>query len=308
LSKLKELKVLSLSGTNIKATNLQLLSGMKKLSHLIVWDLTLSAAELNTLQQRLKTTTIETGFKGDTVLIKLNPPLIENEEQVITSTQPLQLKHYINGVTIRYTTDGTMPDSISSPIYKSDVMLDKKEVIKARAFKAGWIGSDVAEKRFYKAGVAPDSVQLLTASDPQYKGDGALTLHDGKLGSKNFRDGKWLAAHGVPMEVLFYFKNPTSVSSVNISSIVDINSYLMPPQEIEVWGGSNISSLRLLKRLHPVQPSKKAPLYTTGYDMDFQKSTVHVLKLIVKPVSKLPAWHPGKGDKGWFFTDEVFLN
>jgi hypothetical protein len=57
-----------------------------------------------------------------------------------------------------------------------------------------------------------------------------------------------------------------------------------------------------------VQPSKKAPLYTTGYDMDFQKSTVHVLKLIVKPVSKLPAWHPGKGDKGWFFTDEVFLN
>jgi uncharacterized membrane protein len=306
LSKLKELKVLSLSGTNIKATNLQLLSGMKKLTHLIVWDLTLSAAELNTLQQRLKTTTIETGFKGDTVLIKLNPPLIENEEQVITSTQPLQLKHYINGVTIRYTTDGTMPDSISSPIYKSDVMLDKKEVIKARAFKAGWIGSDVAEKRFYKAGVAPDSVQLLTASDPQYKGDGALTLHDGKLGSKNFRDGKWLAAHGVPMEVAFYFKNPTSVSSVNISSIVDINSYLMPPQEIEVWGGSNISSLRLLKRLHPVQPSKKAPLYTTGYDMDFQKSTVHVLKLIVKPVSKLPAWHRAKVIKDGFLQMKYF--
>jgi hypothetical protein len=26
------------------------------------------------------------------------------------------------------------------------------------------------------------------------------------------------------------------------------------------------------------------------------------------PVSKLPAWHPGKGDKGWVFTDEVFVN
>ncbi len=308
LSKLKELKILSLSGTKIKAANLQLLAGMKKLSHLVVWDVTLSTAELNTLQQRLKTTAIETGFRGDTVLIKLNPPLIENEEQVITGTQPLQLKHYINGVTIRYTTDGTIPDSISSPIYKTGVMLDKKEVIKARAFKAGWIGSDVVEKRFYKAGVAPDSVQLLTASDAQYKGDGALTLHDRKLGSKNFRDGKWLASHGVPMEVLFYFKNPTSVSSVNISSIVDINSYLMPPQEIEVWGGKTSSSLRMLKRVHPVQPSKAAPLYTTGYDVDFQKTNVNVLKLVVKAVGKLPAWHPGKGEKGWFFTDEIFLN
>lgn len=308
LSKLKELKILSLSGTQIKTTNLQSLSGLTKLSHLIVWDVTLSAAELNTLQQRLKATTIETGFRGDTVLIKLNPPIIENEEQVITVAQPLQLKHYIKDVTIRYTTDGTIPDSISSLIYTPGVMLDKKEVIKAKAFKAGWIGSDVVEKRFYKAGVSPDSVQLLTATDPQYKGEGALTLHDGKLGSNNFRDGKWLATHGTPMEVLFYFKNPTSISSVNISSVVDINSYLMPPQEIEVWGGEAISSLRLLKRLRPAQPSKEAPLYTTGYDVDFQKSTLKVLKLVVKPVNKLPSWHKGKGDKGWFFTDEVFLN
>lgn len=308
LNKLKELKILSLAGTKVKAANIQSLSGLNKLSHLIVWDVTLTAAELNSLQQHLKTTEIETGFRGDTVLIKLNPPIIENEEQVITGTQPLQLKHYVNGVTIRYTTDGKMPDSISSPIYTSGVMLDKKEVIKARAFKAGWIGSDVVEKRFYKAGVIPDSVQLLTPVDPQYKGEGALTLHDGKLGSNNFRDGKWLATHGVPMEVLFYFKNSTSISSVNISSVVDINSYIMPPLEIEVWGGKTISSLRLLKRLHPAQPSKEAPLYSTGYDVDFKKSSFHFLKLIVKPVSKLPHWHKGKGDKGWFFTDEVFLN
>ena len=107
---------------------------------------------------------------------------------------------------------------------------------------------------------------------------------------------------------LFYFKNPTSISSVNISSVVDIKSYLMPPQEIEVWGGETISSLRLLKSLRPLQPKKEAPLYTTGYDVDFQKSTLKVLKLIVKPVTKLPSWHKGKGDKGWFFTDEVFLN
>jgi hypothetical protein len=27
-----------------------------------------------------------------------------------------------------------------------------------------------------------------------------------------------------------------------------------------------------------------------------------------KGKSKLPPWHRGKGDKGWIFVDEVFLN
>jgi len=30
--------------------------------------------------------------------------------------------------------------------------------------------------------------------------------------------------------------------------------------------------------------------------------------VVVVPVGKLPAWHPGKGDKGWAFVDEIFLN
>jgi hypothetical protein len=25
------------------------------------------------------------------------------------------------------------------------------------------------------------------------------------------------------------------------------------------------------------------------------------------PVNVLPKWHPGKGDKGWVFVDEVFF-
>ncbi len=308
LSKLKELKFLSLSGTKIKSRDLQPLIPLPKLSELFVWNTLMSPDDFKKLRQEFKTAYVETGFRGDTVLIKLNAPIIENEDQVINQPETLMLKHYVNGVTLRYTTDGTKPDSIHSLIYKPGIILDKKQTIIARAFKPGWIGSDEVEKRFYKAGVAADSVQLLTPSDPQYKGDGALTLHDGKLGSNNFRDGRWLATHGVPMEVLFYFKNSTSISSVTISSIVDINSYLMPPQEIEVWGGKAISSLRLLKRLHPAQPSKVAPLYITSYDVNFQKSTMNFLKLILKPVRRLAAWHKGKGDKGWFFTDEVFLN
>ena len=187
-------------------------------------------------------------------------------------------------------------------------MIDKKETIKAKAFKPGWISSDVVEKVFYKAGVVPDSVELVNLPDSQYRADGALTIHDGKIGSLNFRDGMWLGYRVQPLEALFYFDNAVKVSSVTISSIVDINSYLMPPQEIEVWGGNNKASLHLLKRLQPEQPTKEKPAYLTSYDVNFAPGNFKIVKLIMKPVSKLPAWHRGKGDKGWIFADEVFFN
>ena len=308
LSKLKELKLLSLSGTKIRSTNLQTLAALPKLTQLFVWNTPLPPEEIKRLQQQLKTTAIETGFRGDTVVIKLNPPIVENEDQVITKPEPLKLKHYIKGVTIRYTTDGKEPDSILSPIYKENVMLDKKQTIKAKAFKPGWISSDVIEKIFYKAGVVPDSVQLVNAPDPQYKGDGALTIYDSKIGSLNFRDGMWLGYKAQPMEALFYFDTAVNVSSMTVSSIVDINSYLMPPQEIEVWGGKDKASLHLLKRQQPTQPTKEKPPYLAGYDINFKTLNIKILKIILKPVSKLPVWHKGKGDKGWVFVDEVFLN
>jgi len=308
LGKLKELKLLSLSGAKIKSSNLQLLSALPKLTELFVWNTSLPPEELKRLRQQLKATAIETGFKGDTVVIKLNPPIIENEEQVITKPVPLQLKHYVKDVTLRYTTDGTEPDSIHSPIYKGDVILNKKETIKAKAFKPGWISSDVVEKIFYKAGFTPDSVQLAIAPDLQYKGDGAITLYDGKTGSLNFRDGKWLGYRVQPMEAFFYFDKGVTASSVTISSIVDIASYLMPPREIEVWGGDNLKSLHLLKRLQPQQPLKEKPAYATGYDVTFEPTNIKILKVILKPLSKLPPWHKGKGDKAWIFVDEVFWN
>lgn len=308
LAKMKELKLLSLSGTKIKASNLAPLVNLPKLTHLFIWSTPIAPEEINKLQKEFKTATIETGFRGDTVVIKLNPPVIQNEEQVITHPVPLQLKHYVKGVTIRYTTDGSDPDSMHSPVYDENVMLDKKEIIKAKAFKPGWISSDIVEKIFYKAGVVPDSVQLVNAPDPQYKGDGGLTVHDGKIGSLNFRDGMWLGYRIQPMEALFYFDKEVKVSSVTISSIVDINSYLMPPQEIEVWGGKDKASLHLLKRMQPEQPVKEKPAYLTGYDVNFNSSEIKILKLILKPLPKLPVWHRAKGDKGWIFVDEVFLN
>ncbi len=65
------------------------------------------------LQQAHPAVHYHTGFK-DTATLKIIPPVIENEEQVL-SVPVLKMKHYIKGAEIRYTLDGKDPDGASSP-------------------------------------------------------------------------------------------------------------------------------------------------------------------------------------------------
>ena len=133
-------------------------------------------------------------------------------------------------------------------------------------------------------------------------------LFDEKMGDSNFKSGKWLGFKENPMEAYLYFNQLITVSKVIFNTLILIPSYIMPAYELQVWGGSNTSNLTLLKTLSPTQPTKIESFRTKGYELSFNPKQVNVLKLVGKSLQKLPLWHPGKGEKAWFFVDEVFLN
>jgi len=297
---------LSLSGTAIKADALKNLSSLKQLTKLFLWNTGLKENEIRQLEN--KNLVIETGFRSDTITLKLTPPILQNEEQVIIKPQPLKLKHYINGVTIRYTLDGTDPDSLRSEAYTKNVTISGNTHLKAIAYKPGWYSSDTTEADFYVAKYRPDSLIHLSPPDAEYKDDKAKTLIDLVKGDKNFHSGKWVAFKMNRMEAILIFDQPAAISGLTVSSLIDIGSYLMPPVSLEVWGGDDPKQLKLLKRITPSQPAKMQPAYLKAYDLKFETITARYLKLIVNPVSKLPKWHPAKGQKGWFFTDEIIVN
>ena len=308
LNTLKELKQLSLSGTGVKAESLKNLSSLKQLSKLFLWSTGLKENEIAQLIQINKNIVIESGFRGDTLVLKLTPPILQNEEQIITKPVALKLKHYINGVAVRYTLDGTDPDSLNSPVYNNAVTISSNVLLKTKAFKPGWYSSDITENYFYGAKYRPDSVIHLLPPDEQYKDSKNKTLIDLVKGDNNFRNGKWVAFRKNKMEALLVFNQPAAISSVTISTLVDIGSYLMPPQSVEVWGGDNPTQLKLLSRITPEQPTMVKPIYQKGNEVKFSPVTVKYIKVIAIPVPKLPSWHPGKGDKAWVFTDEIFVN
>jgi uncharacterized membrane protein len=305
LNKLTNLKELSLSGTDVNLSDLNALHSFPKLKDVYVWNTSVTDEAAKNIKANY---TVQTGFYGDTVIMKLTPPILQNETQVLTSAIPLQLKSYINGTVIRYTLDGKDPDSINSPVYDKNTVINKTVLLKAKAYKPGWISSDVMQTWFYKSTYTPDSVALFTAGDEMYKGDGGKTLIDHEKGDLNFKNNKWLGYHGDKMEAMLIFNKPVEVQSVTLSGLIDISGYIMPAQSIEIWGGNEADHLKLLSHITPQQPSKVEPGYLRGYDCSFAPTELKYIKVKATALPKLPSWHPGKGEKGWFFIDEIFIN
>ncbi|MFM9946491.1 MAG: chitobiase/beta-hexosaminidase C-terminal domain-containing protein, partial [Saprospiraceae bacterium] len=283
---------------------------LPELSALYLWNTGVSEQDFPDLKKQLPQVHLESGFKGDTVVAQLNSAIIEGEEQVFTAFTKVKLKNFIKGAVVRYTLDGAIPDSLGSLISTGDsITIDKTCLLSTKTFLPGWISSEVATCNFYKVGFTPDSITLVHAPNPQYKGEGLRTLINHKIGDTDFRNKKWLGFKDTPLEAFLFFKQPTTLSSVSVSTVVDIGSYILPAAQVEFWGGSSKNNLVLLKKLNPAQPSGLgAPAYLVGFNADFEPRKVSVVQIVVKPVSKLPAWHPGKGTPGWVFVDEVFLN
>ena len=306
LKTLEKLKSLSLSGTAIKAEDLATLSSLKSLRRLYVWNTGIAPGTIRNTNGSLR---IEGGSRTDTMLLKLNPPILQNEESILREPIVLRLKHYVPGVTIRYTVDGSEPDSSHSLLYTAgQVRLTERTDFKAQAFKKGWLPSDVIHTYFYSEKYRPDSVRMLQPIDSNYMKYGGRTLIDLIKGDLNFNSGKWLGFRKNKMECLLLFDKPIVASDVTLSAQVNVGASIMPPVSIEVWGGAGPGALRPLARLVPDTAKAPGSAYLTPYDLSFHPVKVSCIKVVVTPVAKLPEWHGEKGKKGWVFVDEIFVN
>lgn len=309
LNKLTGLRQISLSGTAVTKENLQSLSSLKNLSHLYIWDTKISGPDIEALKNSLKDVVIEAGSKTDTGVLQLPPPVLVDNEPVVEMPFKIKLKHIVNGVSIRYTLDGTEPDSLNSPEYKGDITIDETTQLKARAYKQGWVTSNLVDNYFFAATYTPDSVKIVHPPNDRHKGNGAKTLTDGVKGDIDITGSdRWLGYLDNNLETEMYFADSAKISSIIVGTLINTGGGLMPPSSIEIWAGNDKAHLKKITRYVPEQPTKNLPPALKPYEISFAPVTAKYLKVIAEPVSKLPAWHNSKGKKGWLFVDEVFVN
>ncbi|MBB2147589.1 c-type cytochrome domain-containing protein [Pedobacter gandavensis] len=306
---LANLKSLSLSGTKVTYSSIKPIMRMKSLEKLTLWNTGLSDEELQKLQSENRNIMVVTGFKDDGKHpIRLNQPRVLNGLTVFKNSIALQMKHPIKGVQIRYTTDGSEPDSLTSSLFGQQVLLKESTTLKAKAYKEGWYGSETITANFYKSGYQPDTIIFLSPLDDKYKAGAPKILYDHQFGDYEVNSGKWIGVRQNNLEALLLFKRPVVMQAVILNVMRLVPSYILPPDEVEIWGGPEKNSLRLLSTVKTESTTKDAERALIKIEGKFKSQSIACLKIVVKNLKKLPAWHPGKGQPAWVFVDEILLN
>ncbi len=313
LSTLPALTSLAIAGTAVDATILAQLQKSPLLREVFLWNTKVTPEDLKSLDPKVNKIRFNLGYRPDsTEILPLTSPTKINESEILTLHDSVGLKHQIRGVVIRYTTDGSVPDSATGPVYSSPIAINKGyTLIKARAVKEGWLSSPVIEWPFFKQGIIAQKAELLSTPDEKYKAKGGLTLIDGKKGpASNFKDEAWIGFREQPFSALFQVDTFQPVYNITMSINKSVSSYILLPAEVLIYAGHSPSTLKLLKKVNPPALTKKE-LGTVKNDVvhiDLGGVKYLYYKINAKPLPRLPSWHPGKGERGWVFIDEVFFN
>lgn len=309
LAALPNLKSLSLSGTAVDAASLRELGANESLEEIFIWNTSIEPTEIESLRKEFPGVRWDEGFVPDeTEILKLNPPMLKNKGQILDRDEKIVLKHNLPGTEMRYTLDGTEPDSVSSPTFTEGLTTGNYTTVKARAFKDGWLSSDVAEFFFFRKGFQLDSVWLETAPDEQFKGAGVTTLVDGEQGLPAFyRHPAWIAFKDNDLVLSFSFgKEVPTVKNVTLSFAHNSGSICLPPDEMQLWGGNDPGKLTLVANLNPPEMPRPPKPRIEGLSMDVPASNFKYYKLVAKPTRKVKD-NPRKRDL-WLMVDEVFVN
>ena len=308
LTVLKQLKTLSISGTKITYKGLtEAIPAFSKLRTVTLWNTALSVQDFSGLRQAYAAIDFVggSGYEGQDTL-KLNPPQVNNSTLVFRDSVDVRLGHPVRGVEIRYTLDGSEPDSLQSTVFRNNLRITGNTRIMARAYKTGWYSSESVQFDFLRNAINPDSLRLLYPLNSVHLAEGAQTFFDAKLGVFGANNPAWAnfwaGARKYDMGLVCFFKSPVNLSTFGLHYMVEEETGIHPPAVIEVWGGDNEQSLKLISTIRPARPVKKEKLLKIA-ETSFKPRSVSCLKIIAKPPMDEKSKKPRL-----ILVDEMFLN
>jgi predicted CXXCH cytochrome family protein len=315
LKSLKKLRQLSLSGTSVDYASLKsLMKDFENLRSLTVWDTPVTPSELENLRKEHVGINLVAG-RVETAedILQLNLPQLANSSNIFRESMVLELGHPIHDVEIRFSLDGTEPDRENSPEFiVGETVLKEGKLVKARAYKEGWLESEVSSFDVYQNRYLPDTVLLLSRLNRVHPANGSQTFFDGEMGKFNANSpawaNNWAGFFRNDMELLLEYKVPVSVSSLGMRILVEPSNVIFPPSSLEIWGGNDPNSLKLIGKMNPKQPSQEGKPYIELISFDVKPFEGKFFKVVAKPVEKIPAWSKRKGGAALLLVDEMFVN
>ncbi len=212
----------------------------------------------------------------------------------------------IDNNNIYYTLDGTDPTA-SSTLYTDTLKIKESCTLKAICIRPNGNSRIFQEDiKLHKASLKP--ITMLQPINTQYAFNGGSTLLDGLKGDFNYRNGRWIAFYRNDMDAVIDLKQPTEISSVAISTLVEKGDWVFDARHLAVSvseDGQNFT--KVAAEDYPAMTAD-SPNQIYDHALEFTPVTTRYIKVHLQPEHSMPEWHGGKGHPSFVFLDEIIVN
>ncbi|MEA1886420.1 MAG: family 20 glycosylhydrolase [Bacteroidota bacterium] len=210
------------------------------------------------------------------------------------------------GAEIHYTLDGT-DASAGSAIYSQPLMVDSTRSIKAAVFTGDTSRGRISEETVYIHEATGCDVTYAHKYSDKYEASGELTLVNGIKGSLNFADGQWQGFDGKDLDVTIDLNAITDVSSVSISFLSSVGSWVFLPEYVLFQTSVDGESFTDLARADNDLKTRGQDREIKEFAFTLKPRQVRYVRVLGQSIIECPEWHAGAGDKAWIFADEIIV-
>ena len=235
---------------------------------------------------------------------QLAPPMLKYKSAFFTSITSFEVIFNQPGAEVRYTLNGNEPTA-NDLLYSTPISITKRTQVKVKNFGNNFLPSETVSATFVKDGKAIHQIQFSKPNESYIKSKADI-LNDNIGGITNYRRGTWLEYDNdtVTIEIDLIIKE--TINTILISLLQDENSWIFLPEQILVYNYNYKKKTFVAIGKEEFTHSTPGPEQNNIREIKlFQKIKSDKLKLVLLPLKKIPDWHPGKGNHGWLFIDEI---
>jgi len=238
--------------------------------------------------------------------VQLAPPLLKYPAIFFKNMATVELKFAQKGTQIHYTLNNKVPTE-KDKVYTHPIQIKNSfTTLKAMVSGAGYLPSEIVSATFIRDGLKISSVQQAAASQ-RFPGNGANTLIDNKGGMTDINSGTWMGYQQDTVEINIVMEKSQLIASVLINCLQDHGSWVFLPEQIRIYYfDDKQQSFQLMaeQSAHATENVTGAACVPIMIKMP-NKIFAEKIKIELKGMKSLPEWHPGKGQEGWIFIDEI---
>ena len=213
-----------------------------------------------------------------------------------------QLKTPLEGVEIKYTTDGTAA-SIDSKLYVERILITEDTTIHAGVFKNNELVSNSFSETINYHKAITGKVDLNVLPHKAYNAGGKEALINGINGSdQRYGDKEWLGFWGDDLEITINLGELTTIKTFKSRFYNATGQWIYAPKKVSLYSSIDGKTYAPLKEVEIENDKSIIDVY-----LDFNEINTQFIKIVVPNYGIIPEGKQGANNKAWTFIDEIII-